>query len=295
MRWLCVVVIAFVLVTHPAAATETLTTAATCPAANRIADVAGSTETLAPGRYAVVDRHRSGEFVRLRTPRGDRWVPTDCSGTPKAQAALPFFDHVDEGPGDMQPPPPLLDAFDHAVLELCGTWGSTPDRAAFTALMNGHPDIAAAAGGLEALSEAWFGADGFAHIFCGEPSSDNLAGFHYQGRYLQAQRNGWASFTEACSVQERDGPIRSFGVQYRVPGGGTRTQCPKGFVHGQSARDLMLAATKAWREAGGRHAACLAPVAGAPRGRAVVVMRNGALRTYYGDATPDLSLPECRR
>lgn len=208
--------------------------------------------------------------------------------------AAAFFDAVDEGPGDLRPPPPALDAFDRAVLDLCGPWGARPDREAFVALMASQPDIVAAAGGsMKTLRHVWFGAGAFAHIVCGEPRRDRLGGFHYQGRYLQAQREGWAGFDGGCGVRERDGPILTFGVRYRRPDGSEGRQCPKGYVLGQSAHALLLAATRAWAAAGGRDGVCLAPLPGADTGRAVVVIRGGALRTYYGDATPDPALPVC--
>ncbi|KJS44009.1 MAG: hypothetical protein VR70_02065 [Rhodospirillaceae bacterium BRH_c57] len=210
-----------------------------------------------------------------------------------ADAPAAFFDHVDEGPRDLRPPPPTLDAFDRAVLEVCGPWGARPDREAFAALVATEPDLVAAAGSLKALTEAWFAANGFAHIICGEPGPERLGGFHYQGRYLQAQAEGWADVSQACGIQEKDGPIHTLGVRYQVPRGGNRTQCPKGYVYGQSARALLLSATQAWVKARGRHDVCLAPVDGARKGKAVVVLRKGALRTYYGDATPNLSLPAC--
>lgn len=212
---------------------------------------------------------------------------------PMARADGPFFDAIDEGPGDLRPPPPVLDAFDRAVLDVCGPWGARPDREAFVALVSQEPEIVAAAGSMKALRHVWFGANAFAHVFCGEPRRDGLGGFHFQGRYLQAQREGWAEFDGRCGVREKDGPILTFGVRYGLPDGGRRGQCPKGYVLGQSARDLLLAATRAWKSAGGKDGVCLAPVAGADKGRAVVVIRGGALRTYYGDATPDLDLPAC--
>lgn len=216
----------------------------------------------------------------------------------QAAGVAPFFDHVDEGPDDLRPPPPGLDAFDHAVLEVCGPWGSRPAPARFVALLDAFPDIRAEvqdiAGSLEALVAAWFRADGFVHVFCGEPGARRLGGLHFQGRYLQAQAEGWAGFGAACRIRERDGPIHTFGVHYRTPDGGMRLQCPKGYVLGQSARDLLLAATQAWAVASGAsHSVCLAPLEGARRGRAVVVLRDGAIRTYYGDATPDDALPTC--
>lgn len=273
---------------------DSVTTPRACPAANRIADITRDRETLPAGSYAVKDRHPSGAFIRLGGSQGDRWIEADCAlGGAPAFRDTAFFDDVDEGPGDLRPPPPRLDDFDHAVLDVCGPWGAKPDRAAFTALVASEPEIIAAAGGLKALTEAWFGADGFAHVFCGEPGKDGLGGFHYQGRYLQAQREGWAGFSAGCAVREKDGPILTFGVRYKGPGGAERTQCPKGYVHGQSARDLMLAATRAWKAATRRDGACLAPLTGAEEGAAVVVLRGGALRTYYGDATPDRSLPAC--
>lgn len=216
-----------------------------------------------------------------------------ASGAWAADDGAPFFDHVDEGAGDLRPPPPVLDAFDEAVLGVCGPWGAKPDREAFMALMADAPEIVAAAGSAKALRHVWFGAGAFAHVLCGEPRRDRLGGFHYQGRYLQAQREGWAGFDERCGVREKDGPILTFGVRYRLPDGERGRQCPKGYVLGQSARDLLLAATQAWKAAGGRDGVCLAPLPGAGKGRAVVVIRGGALRTYYGDATPDPALPPC--
>lgn len=290
MRGLAALLVVAALATGQAVAAETFSSPVACAAANRIADVAGSGETVPPGSYTIIDRHRSGAFIRLRTPRGDRWVEADC-GAP----LRPFFDHVDEGPADVRPPPPALDAFDRAVLEVCGPWGAHPDKSAFRALVAGEAALVAAAGGLEALERAWFAADGFAHVFCGEPDADGLGGFHFEGRYLQAQAEGWAGFSSACAVQERDGPIKTFGVRYQVPGGGLRTQCPKGYVRGQPARELLMEATQAWRRAKGQDKVCLAPVEGAEKGRAVVVIRNGGIRTYYGDATPDHRLPDCAR
>ena len=50
------------------------------------------------------------------------------------------------------------------------------------------------------LTAVWFDAGGFAHVFCGEPRSDQLGGMHYRGRYLDLQEQGIAGLMSGCRV-----------------------------------------------------------------------------------------------
>jgi len=201
------------------------------------------------------------------------------------------------------------------VLKLCGDWGDTPSEADFRIFLSEHPGlrnslITLLSGSPEAaedaLVDAWFGADGFRHVFCGEPDQRreggwSLGGMHYIGRYAQAQLNGWAGLLEGgCSVVETAPPIYTQGVVFRTPDGGTGTKCINGYALGLTAPDMLLEITEAARDARNRFGAagqqvCRVQVLDDGYSyEAVFVMRNGAIVTFYPDATPDETLPYCR-
>jgi hypothetical protein len=268
---------------------------------------------LVPGeRYRVEGGNREdGAWLQVVLPGAEparRWVEARCGTllTPGAAASglMPFFDEIDSGADDPAPPPPPLDAFDRAVLEVCGPWGSRPRRGAFRAMLD-RPELAAELRRLrdtldgdrlapdrfkDQLADTWFDAGGFAHLFCGEPRPNELAGLHYRGRYLELQRLGLAGRADAadCRVGEVEPPVYTMGVRYRLPGGGPpHLACPKGYAHDLGAADLLLVATRAARAARGA-VMCLVelrPSVGAPY-FAVVVSRDGAVRTFYPDASP---------
>lgn len=261
-------------------------------------------------RYPLLGLNRpNGEWAQVllpdAAPPARRWVATGC-GTLRATAAparRPLFDTVDAGPADPSPPPPPLDAFDRAVLELCGPWGSRPRRAAFRALL-GRPELAAdlrridrALGGVDgledALTELWFDAGGFTHVFCGEPRPDGLAGLHYRGRLLDLQERGLASLaSEAECRADIEPPVYSIGLRYRLDADDAswRTACPKGYASDLGAVDLLIAATRAAlgrRGTAGTDAMCLLEMGRGEAGyHAVLVLRDGAIRTFYPDPTP---------
>jgi hypothetical protein len=260
-----------------------------------------------------------GEWVHVvieqASPR-DRWVHRDCGTLSEGPGAgarpagfRPFFDTRDDGPGDMTPPPPPLDAFDRAVLEVCGPWGSVPRAAAFRAMLD-RPDLAADVDAIytalgrgfgerrtgpdsfkAALTRIWFDQSGFEHIFCGEPGSGSLGGLHYRGRYLELQEKGQAGQMSRaeCPQTEIEPPVYTFGVTYRLPGGRTASDCPKGYPADLNARDLLIEATLAYESTmdSSGQAMCLKEVTRTGADYfAVFVPKSGAIRTFYPDATP---------
>jgi hypothetical protein len=266
-------------------------------------------------RYKVLARNQAGgEWLQVLVPGTEpaqRWVEESCgqlvTAGPRARDLLPFFDDVDDGPGDPSPPAPSLDALDRAALDVCGAWGSRPRAQTFRAMLD-RPElqgelgrIQEALGGAAAplprfkdeLTSVWFGAGGFVHVFCGEPEPEKLGGLHFRGRYLELQEQGLAGLAgEAeCPGAEIEPPVYTFGVRYRLPGSrALRTDCRKGYAHDLGAGDLLIQATMAY-EANRRAAdaeMCLHEIAtpGAPAYLAVVVVRDDAVRTFYPDATP---------
>ncbi|WP_299442868.1 EndoU domain-containing protein [uncultured Rhodospira sp.] len=232
--------------------------------------------------------------------------PTVSSPAP---AFPPFFDSVDQGPDDPTPPMPVFGEVDRDILRLCGDWGDAVPASGFRAFLEARPSLrdsllATLRGDMETLVSAWFHESGFRHIFCGEPDQREdgrwtLGGFHYVGRYAQAQINGWAGRMEGgCSIVETDPPIYTEGVVFRTPDGDQGIKCINGYALGLSASDILHEVTKAYRLARGQ----LGPGTDACRHRvlddghgyeAVFVMRDDAIVTFYPDATPDERTPYC--
>ncbi|MFZ1426894.1 MAG: EndoU domain-containing protein [Geminicoccaceae bacterium] len=279
--------------------------------------------TLAPGRpYKVLGRNEAGgAWLQILLPGAQpqqRWISVGCGrlvtdqGTATPASGLrPFFDDVAAGVDDPAPPPPPLEAFDVAVLDACGPWGSRPRARDFRATLDrpelqaGMEQVYAGLGrsvrsgpvGLprfkDELTAVWFDAAGFRHVFCGEPSYDELGGMHYRGRYLQLQQEGIAGLMTAgeCRATEVDRPVYTVGVRYRLPRGDTfRTACPKGYPYDLGAQKLLTVATQAYKAMQARRTQgmCLARIDadGGPDYEAVVVIRNDAIRTFYPDITP---------
>jgi hypothetical protein len=225
-----------------------------------------------------------------------------------ASGFRPFFDE-DDRPNDPTPRPPRLSPFDRAVLRACGAWGARPSQAAFRAML----DDPAQAGEVERIYQAldgsvlgprrdaprfkdelatvWFKEDGFRHVFCGEPSGGAIGGLHFHGRYLQMQEEGWGGLASRCAGAETAPPIYTFGVSFRGPRGQRRTACPKGYALNLDAADILIEGTKALKlmlpRSSGK-AMCLHRIA-KPNDRpylAVFVIKSGAVRTFYPDASP---------
>jgi hypothetical protein len=221
----------------------------------------------------------------------------------------PFFDAEDRPPSDPTPRPPTLSAFDRAMLKVCGDWGVRPTRADFRATLD-DPALTAdvtriydalggtilgprrdPAGFKEELAAIWFDEDGFRHIFCGEPSGGTIGGLHFVGRYLEMQERGWGGLAARCNSTEIVPPVYTFGVRYRIARGGLRTACPKGYALNLDASEILIEATKAFKLMLPRttgKAMCLHKVTeGGQRDYLTVfVIKNGAVRTFYPDASP---------
>lgn len=271
---------------------------------------------LRPGRSYLAHglNKAGGSHVQVTLPGATparRWVALDCGTLVATEdgadgGLLPFFDTA-TGPSDPSPGAPQLTALDRAVLQLCGPWGSRPASAAFRRMLDSDAPAAEVEALRQALGSAvlgpardparfkdeltaaWFRADGFAHIFCGEPARDGLGGLHYAGRYLQMQQEGWGGLATGCRRSEIAPPVYTFGLRYRIPGGGMGSACPKGYALSLDARELFIAATRALRLQDGRGGpACLYRVAerGQPTFLAVLVSRDGAIRSFYPDASP---------
>ena len=226
-----------------------------------------------------------------------------------AAGFAPFFDSEDRLPNDPTPRPPTLNAFDRAMLKVCGDWGARPTRADFRAALD-DPALAADATRIydaldgsvlgprrdparfkEELTSVWFDEDGFRHIFCGEPSGGTIGGLHFVGRYLEMQEKGWGGLAARCASTEIVPPVYTLGVRYRIARGGTRTACPKGYALNLDAGEILIEATKAFKFMLPRttgKAMCLHKVAeaGQPEYLTVFVIKNGAVRTFYPDASP---------
>ncbi|HYD65613.1 EndoU domain-containing protein [Azospirillum sp.] len=325
------------VISHPAAAyygiSGTFTANASCPAVTSIRNGTNPGSAMVePGKtYAVRGLNKEGgTHVDLDIPGASgpaRWVDLTC-GTLSASASpvpatdkppvggttafLPFFDTRDDGPNDPTPPPPTLSAFDKAVLDVCGPWGSHPTEASFRQLLD-RPDLAddvaniyealgrsVAGDGPEdlpgfkgRLTQLWFKSAGFVHIFCGEPAGKALGGFHFAARYLQAQEQKWAGLAPAdrCNPSQREivPPIYTLGVSYLDPAGAPKTDCMKGYAYGVDARTILVDATtamKAMKNASDKQM-CLKEVkAPGIDYFAVSVIKNHGVRTFYPDASP---------
>ncbi len=327
IRTLAVLVIGFVAMV-PASAFVAIegefVAAHACPAWHALArrDNPGSVVLVPAQRYAVEGLNRAdGDYVRLRMAQAEppqRWVARDCGeiilasdgvgsdDTEPAPDFAPIFGEVVPAPG--------RDAFDDAVLALCGEWGSRPSRSAFRASFDdpAHADAAERLG--EALGHAlpgaapgraaffdeltriWFAREGFRHIFCGEPGETGLGGLHYRGRIHQLEEEGWGGLAD-CRSAVHAPPIKSIGIAFRTPGGAVAEACPKSFLTGHDALSLLIEVTRAFatkKEHAAGERMCLHALSSerspthseSSLDLAVLVTRDGAIRTFYPTARP---------
>jgi hypothetical protein len=279
-------------------------------------------------------------FVQVCDQR--KWLPLSCgeivaSGTgadsgggsedddTAAGAECPvFFDRLDNPEPvligdvvDVTPPPPPLDAFDEAVMELCGAPGKRVSRQEFRDLLTAHPEVLERIesftgrkvydsrpvpddreGFLDDLTDAWFEIKAFDHILCGEPEPGGLVGgLHFHGRYLQLQRMGLACrVVNADRTEVVDGVIYTMGVRMRVRNGEAFSPV-KGYGLTLGAEEILKLVTRAFAEnptTSPRSTACLLAVTDDPvQGEGeisftgVFVRRSNGIRTFYPDATPD--------
>lgn len=229
---------------------------------------------------------------------------------------LPFFDNINNPVPvgfprgqklDITPPPPLLNSFDKAVLNICGPIGTRVNRNQFKQLLSSYPDVLqqlqTVSGGeirpgrrnqtdfLEDLTDVWFKNRGFEHIFCGELKSDNkIGGLHFYGRYLQLQNQGIGGRLPNNHRREEvvPGVIYTMGV---VINQGNRTfrDVIKGYSYLSNAQELLVDATQIFKLQGNSEGACIFNVRDQDTGTIfpkVFVRRQRAIVTFYPDATP---------
>jgi hypothetical protein len=228
----------------------------------------------------------------------------------------PFFDHSDNPelhsfpagtPVDGTPPPPKLSRFDRDVLQVCGNLGDKVWAADFRALLQAYPQvlarIAAAVDGeifpgrreppefLADLTDIWFRRGGFQHIFCGSLHKGQLKGMHYVGRYLQLQEKGLAGKLPHNQGQEEviAGAVYTIGVLLNHK---NRLLVDRrtGYALITDATELLIAATAAFKAQERSYGVCTFPVQDEDSEAsysAVFVKEEGAIVTFYPDATPE--------
>ena len=127
-----------------------------------------------PGQsYNVRGLNREdGDYVHVDVPSAvprTRWVSVACGELfrkaeddepqrPDEQeettsGLAPFFD-TDDRPNDPTPRPPNLSAFDRAMLQVCGGWGSRPSQAAFRSALTRPHSVPTSIGSTRPLAAA---------------------------------------------------------------------------------------------------------------------------------------------
>ncbi|MBD2166272.1 EndoU domain-containing protein [Calothrix membranacea FACHB-236] len=244
------------------------------------------------------------------------------STPPLPAGSVPFFDEINNpvsglaygSPADVTPPAPVLNSFDTAVVNLCGAPGTVVSRSAFQTMMNNNPTVLANiksyVGGylkvgrtsntdfLNDLSDIWFNVAGFDHVFCGEPvQGGSIGGLHFVGRYVELQNQGLAGRLNNNTFREEVVPntIYTMGVVMKV-GTGTAQSTIKGYPYTLSAEEILSKASLGYKNnpnTSTTNQVCLLNVTDEGRTfKAVFVRRQGGIRTFYPDATPDSS-PSC--
>lgn len=230
--------------------------------------------------------------------------------------AIAFESFFDNDPNTRHAPElPILDAFDLGVLSVCGGWGGRVDKQAFIRLLkdvrhestvrmiyNGLDGRVKTpqplAGFIAELANVWFSKNAFEHIFCGEPNDRNLGGMHFVGRFIQAQKYGWAGYvsvtknahaSDKCRKDKEsiDAPIYSTAIEYAAHDE-RKIKCVSGYNVEMNAAEILLEATLAYRVARttrshGKYA-CLHRVPSTVNYSshyAVLVIDNDSIRTFY--------------
>ncbi|XGV95881.1 MAG: EndoU domain-containing protein [Leptolyngbya sp. BL-A-14] len=254
--------------------------------------------------------------------------PTPRPTTPTNSSLLPFFDDENNpvpvkfpkgAEKDITPPAPKLEPFDQKILALCGAGFDAPvDPDKFKQLMTFYPDVVRklkqASGGalkpnrssdaafVQDLETIWFNKGAFKHVFCGEKVGKSIGGLHFVGRYLQLQQEGIAGRLDSGGKNEEvvDGSIYTFGAVIKQ-GDRVIAQSPvKGYPYTLNAQETLqngVLAFKQFKPQNITKDACLFTVTDPPAApyQAVFVEEEGAIRTFYPDATPDSKTKPCNR
>lgn len=237
--------------------------------------------------------------------------------------SLPFFDNINNpvsglavgSPADVTPPPPTLNSFDKAVNNTCGAPGTVVDPSRFQAMMKKNSAVLANikkfVGGslvsgrtsnadfLNDLTDVWFKAKAFDHIFCGEPTwGKSIGGLHFVGRYLELQQKGLAGRLANNTSREEVLPnaVYTMGVIIKV-GDKTARSPVKGYGYTLNAEEILSIASLAYKKnpnTSSTNKACQLSVTDDGKTfTTVFVTKNGAIRTFFPDASPDNNNPKC--
>ncbi|MBW4626542.1 MAG: EndoU domain-containing protein [Brasilonema octagenarum HA4186-MV1] len=251
---------------------------------------------------------------------------TDYGSSPPSSSlppgSVPFFDNINNpvsglaygSPADVTPPAPVPNSFDTAVTNLCGAPGTVVSRAGFQSMMQNNSTVLAnikqSVGGylkpgrttdaafLDDLTDVWFNAQAFDHIFCGEPvQGGSIGGLHFVARYVELQQKGLAGRLDNNTSREEvvPGTIYTMGVVMKV-GSGTAQSSIKGYPYTLNAEEILSKASLGYKNnpnTTSTNTVCNLSVTDEGKTfTAIFVRRDGGIRTFYPDATPD-SNPNC--
>nr|WP_245609364.1 EndoU domain-containing protein [Wolbachia endosymbiont of Trichogramma pretiosum] len=94
----------------------------------------------------------------------------------------------------------------------------------------------------------------FRNIFCGEPDKLGLGSIHFVGRYVEDQENKWAGAIwdneSLCNKLDIKPPFYTFGIKYPGKDGEVKVKCPSGYAYNLHTDDILVSATKAFKELG---------------------------------------------
>jgi hypothetical protein len=244
------------------------------------------------------------------------WLHISAYAQQQDTKLIPFFDNednpvpVDFPVGeqlDISPPPPKLNPFDKAVLNVCGPIGTRVNANKFKQLLSYYPDVLQKlqnvtdgelrpgrrkkAEFLEDLTTIWFKNRGFKHIFCGEIyNANDIGGLHFYGRYLELQNKEIGGRLSNAQTREEvvPGVIYTLGVVIKQ-GNQTVTDVIKGYGYLSNAQEMLLDVTKIFKLQGNADGACIFNVQDQETGKTfptVFVRKEKAIITFYPDATP---------
>lgn len=310
-----------------------------CPAPLMLQKVNPGGIQLEPGRaYRTLGlNRRGGDWVRIIVPEARprvRWVSLDCGEYRADEGTLrfaPFFDdrnnsvYVDypkKTRQDITPPPPKVTPLEERILGLCGYPGDYPEPGAFRSLMESTPTLMEKIAEafscndndkrpdcrreemLDRVTDLWFLADGFRHVFCGEPGPKRMDGLHYRAAYLQLQHRGWGGLMAPHKGREEIIPdiIYSIGVEHEWRGQRVKTPVSPGYFYTLDGPDLLMHGTRAITLLGTAmtRQACrytMTIPGNDPKTEitfnSVVIGKDGGLKTFYPTVLADRTLQPC--